>query len=144
MQIFARRKKFIKPGLEETKWKELSYHFMTEEKWWRKLWIIVEIRMWVSLHTLSPLMHKYICSKQNRIPTDAKKFMARLDRWCQQSQGKRENFREKSRVLGTPSSLPQQCGPKWVIRQEESDHNLSWESGVTSWWGRRFLRQYHI
>ena len=31
MQLFLRRAKFVKPGLEETKWKELSYQWMTEE-----------------------------------------------------------------------------------------------------------------
>ena len=30
MQLFLRRK-YIKPSLEGTKWKELSYQYMTEE-----------------------------------------------------------------------------------------------------------------
>ena len=31
MQLFLRRVKYVKTGLEETKWKELSYQCMTEE-----------------------------------------------------------------------------------------------------------------
>ena len=31
MQLFLRKAKYVKPGLEETKWKELSYQCMTEE-----------------------------------------------------------------------------------------------------------------
>ena len=31
LQLFARRGNFVKPSAEEERWKELSYHFMTEE-----------------------------------------------------------------------------------------------------------------
>lgn len=49
--------------------------------------------------------------------------MTRLDKRRQRSQGKRGNFREKGRVLGTPSTLPRQSAPKWAIRQGTLDHN---------------------
>lgn len=43
MQLFLRRAKFVQPGLEETKWKELSYQCMTEEMVVRALKKLLDI-----------------------------------------------------------------------------------------------------
>ena len=56
--------------------------------------------------------------------------MNKLDNRRMRSQGKRGQFREKRRVLGSPSTqLPRQSSPDWAIREEEeSAHDSSEES----------------
>ena len=64
MQLFAKRGKFVKPGLEEQRWKEISYHFMTEESGGESSEEIVRHELpWRSeseFHSYSPLVHKYV------------------------------------------------------------------------------------
>lgn len=45
--------------------------------------------------------------------------------WLQKEQGKKGQLQEKPRVLGTPSTLPMQSGPKWALQQQdESDASV--------------------
>jgi len=135
MQLFLRRAKFVKPGLEATKWKELSYQCMTEESGGESSEEIVRHQLpwrsecefhWTNIHHLCT----NICWIQNCIPTDANNFIARLDRRCHRSQGKKGKFREKRRVSGIPSSLPAPSGPKWALRQEEALSETDMDSPV--------------
>jgi len=45
--------------------------------------------------------------------------MKKLDNRRMCSQGKRGQFREKRRVLGSPSTLPRQSSPDRAIREEK-------------------------
>ena len=51
--------------------------------------------------------------------------MARLDRRRHRTQGKKDNFHEKPRVVGIQSDLPPQSGLKWAVRQQAANQNLS-------------------
>ena len=142
MQLFLRRVKYVKTGLEETKWKELSYQCMTEESGGESSEEIVRRHLpwrseyelhWRNIHYLSTSIHYLstnICLIQNCIPTDANNFIARLDRCRHRNQGKKGKFWEKHRFSSIPSSLPTPSGPKWSLRLEEALSETEMDSTV--------------
>ena len=58
--------------------------------------------------------------------------MNKLDTRRMRSQGKRGQFREKRRVLGSPSTLPRQSSPDLAIREEEESAHDSSEEEMES------------
>ena len=56
--------------------------------------------------------------------------MKKLDNRRMRSQGNRGQFKEKRRVLGSPSTLPWQSSPHWAIREEEESAQDSSEEEI--------------
>ena len=131
MQLFARRSKYVKAGAEAKWWSQLSYKFMTEESggqsaeeivrhelpWRSESEFLLNIKINYAQNALVSFL-EYSCMYPG-----ANHFIQKLDkRHRKKEEGKgRSRFQQKKRVIGTPSTLPREEGPKWALKEVATD-----------------------